>query len=136
MEECMNASIRSLVFLIAILVGLVLVASPAVSQEGPMLQVVAVQVKGDGSDYIAKLKTGIPIMMKHGASAVRVFRATVAGPNSGTIFVSVEYPNAEAWAKGGPKMAADADWQKVIKKLEATGRVLTSNSLLQDVTPK
>jgi hypothetical protein len=125
-----------MVVLLSVAVGLVLFAAPAASQEGAALQVVAVQVKGDGSDYIAKLKGGMPLMMKHGASAVRVFRATVAGPNSGTLFVSVEYPNMEAWAKGSAKMAADPAWQKLIKDLEATGRVLTSNSLLQDVTPK
>ena len=108
----------------------------ALADSPPVLQVVTVKVQGDGSAYLAKLKDGIPMLKKAGASDVRVFRATVAGDNSGLIFVSIEYPNLEAFAKGATKIADDADWQKLVKKLEGTGRLLVGNSLLEDVTPK
>jgi len=121
-----------------VFVGLVMLApTVAVAQAGgAVMQVVAVEAKGDASSYLALVKKAMPIMTKHGATNVRVLRATVAGPNSGTIFVSVEYASAEAWGKSGAALQADPEWQKLLKEFEATGRTVVSNSILTDVTPK
>ena len=110
----------------------------AVAAESPVLQVLTVKVKGDSNAYLAKLKEGKvkSILMRLGASQVRVFRATLAGPDSGLIFVSTEYPSMEAFGKAAVKVATDAELQKLARDLDASGmREIVSSSLLSDVTP-
>ena len=106
--------------------------------EGPVLQVLTVKVKGDSNAYLTMLKQSKlkSILTRLGATNVRIFRATLAGPESGLIFVSTEYPNLETFGKATAKAAGDAELQKMVKEMDASGiREIVSRSLLEDVTP-
>jgi hypothetical protein len=65
----------------------------------------------------------------------RLFQAGLAGEQTGTRGVAVEYASLEAWAKGATLQAADAEWQKLIADAQAKGLTPTSNQLFNDITP-
>ena len=67
------------------------------SAESPkVLNIVAVKVKGDQDAYLAKVKKLNALVKKvEGGGTMRVWRAALAGPNSDTIYVGIEYANLE-----------------------------------------
>ena len=103
-----------------------------------VLSIVAVKVKGDQDAYLAKVKKLNALVKKvEGGGTMRVWRAALAGPNSDTIYVGIEYENLEAYAKATSKLEADADWKKQIKELDASGmREVEGRSLFVEVTPQ
>ena len=129
--------------LIGLAVALALFASPARAAEEKskephgVLNVVAVKVKGDVDAYLAKVKKLRAAADESGAlGTFRVWRAAVAGPETGTIYVAIEYPSLEAYAAAVSKQREDKEWTKLMKDLDASGvREVVGQSLLVDVTP-
>jgi hypothetical protein len=110
-------------------------AAPDVRAE-PVAAVVSVDVKGNLDAYLAGIKQLTALAKKLVPNAtVRVWQATAAGEATGTVYVVLEHPSLEDYAKNSTKLQADAEWAKVIEKLEATGREIFSSSLMRDVTP-
>ena len=112
---------------------------PSIAADSPkVLSIVAVKVKGDQDAYLAKVKKLNALMKKgEGGGTMRVWRAALAGPNSDTIYVGIEYESLEAYAKSTTKLEADADWKKQIKELDTSGiREVEGRSLLVEVTPQ
>jgi hypothetical protein len=103
-----------------------------------VLNVLAVKVKGGQEDaYLQKVKAlqGVMSRLQTGGT-MRVWRATQAGEASGTIYVGIEYPNLESFAKGISKASADDEWRKLVREVDASGmRELLGNSLMVEVTP-
>lgn len=119
--------------------GLITLATVVQAADAPkVLNVVAVKVKAGQQDaYLQKVKqlNGISGRLETGAT-MRVWRAQIAGDETGTIYVGMEYANTEAWATGTAKTAADAEWQKLVRELDTSGmRELLGTSLLVEVTP-
>jgi hypothetical protein len=50
---------------------------------------------------------------------VRVWTATIAGPDTGSVSYVIEHKTMAAYAKFVDKMAADAKWQAFIAKAQA-----------------
>ena len=121
-----------------LLVSLMVLTAPAVAADAPkVLTVIAVKVKGDQSTYLQRVKQLNAIQQRlETGGTMRVWRATAAGPNVGTIYVGIEYANLEAFAKATTKLQADEEWTKIMKELNASGlREVVSNSLLVEITP-
>jgi hypothetical protein len=121
-----------------LVVSFLVLAVPAVAADAPkVLSVIAVKVKGDQNAYLQKVKqlNAIQKRLETGGT-LRVWRATAAGPNTGTIYVGIEYPSLEAYAKAATKLQADEESTKFLKELDASGlREVISNSLLVEITP-
>ncbi len=121
-----------------VLVGLVLLALPAAAADAPkVLTVLSVKVKGDQTAYLQRVKqfNAVQKRLESGAT-MRVWRATAAGPNVGTIYVATEYANLEAFAKAQTKLQADEEATKLRKELDASGlREVIDSSLFVEVTP-
>jgi 6-phosphogluconate dehydrogenase (decarboxylating) len=124
---------------LAIVIGLVVwAAAPATAAEPrPVLSVLTVKVKGDQEAYLQKVKALNAISKRTEAGGtIRVWHATVAGTDTGLLYVGIEYPSMEAFAKGFTKVRADAEYQKLVKELDQSGtREIVSSSLLQEITP-
>lgn len=121
-----------------VLAGLVLLALPAAAADAPkVLTVLSVKVKGDQAAYLQRVKQFNAVSKRlESAGTMRVWRATAAGPNVGTIYVSIEYANLEAFAKAQTKLQADEEWNKLRKELDASGlREVIDSSLFVEVTP-
>jgi hypothetical protein len=109
---------------------------PAAADSNTVLQVTAVQVKpGQMDAYLAKVKQLQGIMKRLGGSTTtRVWEATIAGDDSGTVVVGVEYPSLAAYAENTAKVSADAEWQKMMAGLDGM-RTVVSRSLYRERTP-
>lgn len=103
-----------------------------------VMTAIGVKVKGDQNAYLDKVKklNGIMKRLDTGGS-MRVWRATLAGEDTGTLYVVLEYPSLEAYAKATTKAQADDEWKALVKEIDASGiREMRSNSLLVEVTPQ
>lgn len=120
------------------LCGVVLLTPAVYAADAPkVLNVLAVKVKSGQEDaYLQKVKAlqGIMSRLQTGGT-MRVWRATQAGDASGTIYIGIEYPNLESFAKGLTKANADGEWKKLVGEVDASGtRELLGNSLMVEVS--
>ena len=118
--------------------SLMILALPALAADAPkVLNVLTVKVKGDQTAYLQRVQQIMAIQKRLETGATtRVWRATVAGQETGTIYVGIEYANLEAYAKAATKLQADDEFNKVQKELQTGGlRELISNSQLVEITP-
>jgi hypothetical protein len=118
---------------------LLALAVPAVAaaQEGPpVIQVFVVEVAAKNVDaYMARLKEAQAITKRLGLRGFRTFQTTAAGPNTGSIIVSVESKSLMEMAQNQGKLQADPGWQAWVEKMQNSdiGRVV-SNSLMIERT--
>lgn len=98
--------------------------------------VISVNVTGDLQVYLGKIKSLQAINKRLGLPALRVWRETMAGASSGTVHIVTEYPSLTAWAEGSGKLEADAEGNKLLRDLQASGiRTVLGRSLMVEETP-
>lgn len=114
------------------------VAAPEAARAAtPVVAVITVEVTGDLDLYLSYVKRLSAIAAKHKGGAIEVYRATYAGPNTNTVFVTLEYPSHAALAVAQTKLDSDPEWQKVFQELTKAGlRTVVSRSLIENITPK
>lgn len=96
------------------------------------LRVVVVQTT-DVAGYVKALQEGQAILKSKGSTGtIRAWVATFAGPEAGSVIVSVEYPNLEALAKDTALMRSDADLKGWLQKL-GTMRKIVSDSIYEEL---
>jgi len=99
-----------------------------------VLRVVVVQTE-DAAGYGKALDQGNALLKSKGSSAViRVWRARFAGPDTGAVVASVEYPSLEALARDDARMASDPElraWLQSLAKL----RKIVSDSVYEELVP-
>jgi hypothetical protein len=98
------------------------------------LRVVVVQTT-DVPGYVKAIADGQALLRSKGSAAVlRVWVARYAGPEAGSIIVSVEYPSLEALAKDDTMMRSDADLRAWLAGL-AKMRKIVSDSIYEELKP-
>ena len=114
------------------------IASPRTAQaENPVLAVLTIEITVDLDQYLGFVKRLSAISAKHQGGVTEVYRATYAGPNTDTVFVTLEYPSHAALAATQAKLAADPEWRQALEELGASGvRNVVSRSLIERITPK
>jgi hypothetical protein len=119
------------VLLVVLLLACAFLTSTA---QATVLRVVTVQTDDAGA-YMKQIEQGQALLKKLGSSAIiRVWRARYAGPDAGTIVVSIEYPDLVTFATEDKKLSADADYQAWLKGL-AKIRKIVSDSLYDELKP-
>ena len=93
-----------------------------------------ITVKTDNvAAYIQELDKGRAIMKRLGVTAnLRVWRATFAGPNAGSVVVSQEFASFAALAEAQAKTSADPEFSKWLAGLDKV-RTITSDSLYREL---
>lgn len=131
-----NRSVRR--FVLAALLAITVVPLAAFAAGPPkVLQVIDVKVTGDRQAYYAKIKTLQGITKRLGLPSARVWRATLAGENTDTIYIATEYESLVAMADAQTKLQADAEASKLLSDIDASGiRTVTGRSLMVDDTPQ
>jgi hypothetical protein len=110
-------------------------AAPDVRAE-PVATVVSVDVKGNLEAYLTVIKDLTTLAKKVIPNAtIRVWQATAAGEETLTVYVVLEHPSLEDYAKNNAKVRTSEEWAKLIERFPKTGREILSNSLIRDVTP-
>jgi hypothetical protein len=96
------------------------------------MRVITVKTDNVGA-YMQQLENGRAMLKRLGlGTQLRVFRATYAGPNAGSIVVTQEYASLAALADAQAKEAADADFTAWVKNLDNI-RTITSDSLYREL---
>ncbi len=79
-------------------------------------QVVQFQiVPGRNPEFMTNVAAGKKIHERLGGR-VRVWAATAAGPNTGTVSYVIEHDDLAAFASFSDKLAADSEWQEFLAK--------------------
>ena len=101
-----------------------------------ILQVVRIDTHDNTGAYLEGLRVTLARLAELAPDTkARVWQARFSGDTTGTIYVTIEYPDMASFAASGKVIANDEAWADSIKALEATGRTIESQSLLADVTP-
>jgi hypothetical protein len=93
-----------------------------------------ITVKTDNvSVYMQQLEKGRAMLKRLNIpTQLRVWRATYAGPNTGTVIVSQEYPSWAAFSESQSKTAADPEFSAWLAGLDKV-RTITSDSLYREL---
>jgi len=120
--------LRKTAFVFVVLTLILGISSVALAQKTTVLRVV--EIKTDNvAAYLQALEQNKQIMKKLGLTPqIRVWQATYAGPNAGSIIVSVEYSSMAAFADADAKTRADKDYQAWLKGMDKI-RTVVSDSL-------
>jgi hypothetical protein len=98
------------------------------------LRVVVVEASDVGA-YVKALEDGKALLKKKGSpSEVHVWLARYAGPNAGSVVVSIEYPSLEALAKDDTMMRSDAELSAWLERLSKI-RKIVSDSIYEELKP-
>ena len=114
--------------------ALFLIAAQALAADPVVMRVIVIET-ADIPAYmhevtnLSKLSTKARVPV-----TVRVWKARFAGPNAGTLVVSIEYPNLAALAKNDEAMRSNADLAAALKRIAAI-RKIVSDSIYEEQTP-
>ena len=107
--------------------ALLFVASTPVVAADTVLRVVVVQTD-DVAGYVEQIEQGKALLNKAGSPAMlRVWRASFAGPETGSVVVSLEYESLQALAADMAKLADNAEFQTWLKGLDKIRKVLSDS---------
>ncbi len=116
---------------LAVLALLLVAWTPAIAED-TVLRVLAVQTD-DVEGYVKQVEQGKAILKKAGSPGiVRVWRADLAGSDTGSIAVSIEYENLQAFAADMARLADSVEYQTWRKGLAKT-RTIVSDSLYSEL---
>ena len=110
----------------------VAMSSAAFAASTVWLRVITVKTE-NLAGYLAEVDKGRAMAKRLGLSIqTRVWRATFAGPNAGTLVVSQEFPSWAAFADAQAKTAKDPEFSKWLAGLDKV-RTITSDSLYREL---
>ena len=126
---------QSRVALALLSLTLVLSASTlAMGAEPTVLRVIVIETENVDA-YVKEVERGKAMLKSRGSPAeLRIWRASFAGPQAGTVVVSVEYPSLTALAEDYAKLSADSEYQTWLKGLDKI-RKIVSDSLYNELSP-
>ncbi len=125
----MLKSIASLALMVALGIG---ASTSALAQGKGYLRVLVVSTD-DVSRYVHELDTGKRILKRLGISVqTRVWRATFAGPEAGSVVVTQEFDSFAAFSDAVKKTGADTEYSQWIMSLDKM-RKIASDSLYQEL---
>ena len=114
----------------AIAVALLIVAalsSAAFAQKTTVLRVVVVKTD-DPVAYAQELEKGKVVMKSLGIQAqTRVWQARFAGPDTGMVVATIEYPNMAAFSEAVAKTNASSDYQAWLKGLDKIRKIVSDS---------
>lgn len=110
---------------ILLLVGVA--SSSAFAQKGTVLRVVVVKTDNLAA-YTQEIEKGRQIMKGLGVQQLtRVWQARFAGPEAGSVVVSIEYPSMDAFADAYKKTSASNDYQTWLKDLDKVRKIVSDS---------
>ena len=131
---------RRVILLIIVAIAFVFVVAigQANAQEAPkVINVLSIDTGGDTEGFLAIAKRAREIQERNGGTgSQRVWQSTLAGPNTATVIVAVEYPSLVSMAQSQAKVNATEEWQAFIADFQKSGMRVESSSLSIEISPK
>jgi hypothetical protein len=97
---------------------------------------IIVRTSGDPAAYFALLAKLAAASKRLGNSVARVWQATSAGTGTGAILITSAAPSMAAIEENQAKSEADAEFQQILRDIEATGREVVARVIVRDRTPR
>jgi hypothetical protein len=128
-RNLMSGKFTSLVAAAALAIAM---SSAAAAASTVVLRVI--QVKTDNvAAYMQQLDKGRAMLKRLNIpTQLRIWRATYAGPNTGTVIVSQEFPTWQAFADAQNKIASDPEFSAWLASLDKV-RTVVSDSLFREL---
>ena len=124
--------IRKLSLLLLLLAVSLCMSSAAFAQKGTVLRVVIVKTENVQA-YLDQLDKGTEVMKKLGVERqIRVWQATFAGPETGTVVAAIEYPSMSAYSADSEKLLASKEYLAWLHATDAL-RTIVSDSLYKEL---
>lgn len=119
-----------------VIFGLILVLFGSVSYAAdPVIRVLVVKTDNPAA-YVKELETGKAILKKMKATGeIRVWRASFAGTETGTMVVVIEWKDLSAFAADGKKVSSSEEMAEWVKGLDSV-RTILSDSLYNELKAK
>jgi hypothetical protein len=118
---------KTLIAVIVGIVGFMASLSATAAEDAGLLRVLVVQ-PSDLSTYVREVENLQALFKKAGNSArLRVWQATYAGPDAGTVVVSVEVANLDALAKLNDLVKSNAEIGAEMKKIGGMRRIISDS---------
>ncbi len=129
--------IGSLLIGLALVLTFGLAPNDAVAQDAPAVNnVLFIDTGGDLPKFLEFFTRVQAIGKKYDTTGTaRVWFATLAGPNTGSVVVVNEYPSLVSMAESNTKVGQSPEWQQLIADFAAAGMRVVSNQALVEVTP-
>jgi len=125
--------LRKITFAFVTLVLFLGISSSAFAQQKTAVIRVVIVKTDNPAAYVEALEKGKEIIKKAGISAnIRVYQATYAGPEAGTVGAVIEYSNLQALAEADAKLRNDKDYVEWIKGLNKI-RTIVSDSIYREL---
>ena len=106
--------------------------SAALAQKTTVMQVVVVKTDNVAA-YVKEVEKGNVILKRIGIPAqIRVWQATFAGPEQGTVMTQSEFPSITAFAASAAKEDSSPEFQAWLKGLDKV-RKRVSNSIYREL---
>ena len=104
---------------------------------GPaVVQFFQVDVNGNLPGFLDQVKKIRSLNEKLGNKGeMRVFQATLAGDQTGSVYVMVSYPDIVTLAQEGQRLTSSSEFQEIIAANMGLGIAPVSNSVSVDITP-
>ena len=127
LSQMLRKSSSTLVALLIVLGMMLGMSQAAHAQKTTVLRVVRVQTD-DMAAYLQGLERGKSIMKKMGLTQqIRVWRAQFAGPDAGSVVVTIEYPDMASFAAAEAKTSADPEYQEWLKSMLKVRKVVSDS---------
>ena len=111
---------------LAVLALLFVASTPAIAAD-TVLRVVVVETD-NVSGYVRLIEHGKALLKDAGSPAMlRIWQAGFAGPDTGSVVVSLEYENLQALAADMAKLADNAEFQSWLKGLDGIRKILSDS---------
>ena len=129
--------IGSLMIGLALVLTFGLAPNDAVAQDAPAVNnVLFIDTGGDLPKFLEFFTRATAIGEKYGTTGKgRLWFASLAGPNTGSVIVVNEYPNLVSMAESQTKVGQSPEWQQFIADFEAAGMSVTSSGVSVEITP-
>jgi hypothetical protein len=96
--------------------------------------VIVFDVGANMAKFLELTKRAAEIAQKNGDTGkARYWASAHAGPNSGAVIVTVEYPSLVSFAQSETRMQASPEWQKLVADAQATSIKPVSDSIVVEI---
>ena len=118
---------RNTVMTFALLIVAFALSSTAFAQKSTVLRVLVIKTD-NVAGYVQELDKGQALLKKLGVQeTLRVWQARFAGPEAGSVVVSIEFPSMSALVDSDIKTSANSEYKEWLKGLDKVRKIVSDS---------
>ena len=118
---------RNIVMTFALLIVAFALSSTVFAQKSTVLRVLVIKTE-NVAGYVQELDKGQALLKKLGVQeTLRVWQARFAGPEAGSVVVSIEFPSMSALVDSDTKTSANSEYKEWLKGLDKVRKIVSDS---------